>query len=226
MIPLKDEIKARRVPVVNYLLILVNVGVFIYQYLNAAKMDAIVAQYAMVPANLTAALNRDTLKTVVTSMFMHAGWLHLFGNMLYLWIFGDNVEDRLGHLAYLNFYLAGGFVAAAAHVLFNPHSTAPTVGASGAIGAVLGAYLVFYPRARIYTFIPIGFWARLRLVPAVVVLGLWFVLQLFSGFASLDARGADVGGTAFWAHIGGFLFGLLIGFLFKPDKSESAPRRF
>ncbi len=225
MIPLKDEIRTRRVPVVNYLLILVNVGVFIYQYLNVAKMDTIVSQYAMVPANLTAALNRDTLKTVVMSMFMHAGWLHLLGNMLYLWIFGDNVEDRLGHLAYLNFYLAGGFIAAAAHVLFNPHSTVPTVGASGAIGAVLGAYLVFYPRARIYTFIPIGFWARLRLVPAVVVLGLWFVLQLFSGFASLDAK-ADVGGIAFWAHIGGFLFGLLIGFLFKPNKSESDPRRF
>ena len=222
MLPLGDDNSYRKTtPVITFLLSAVNLIVFFLELIGG---DAFIEKWAFIPSQFFANPLPNVI-TIFTSMFMHAGWLHLLGNMLYLWIFGDNVEDRLGHLAYLNFYLAGGFIAAAAHVLFNPHSTVPTVGASGAIGAVLGAYLVFYPRARIYTFIPIGFWARLRLVPAVVVLGLWFVLQLFSGFASLDAK-ADVGGTAFWAHIGGFLFGLLIGFLFKPNKSESDPRRF
>jgi membrane associated rhomboid family serine protease len=224
MIPLKDEIKTRRVPVVNYALILINVAVFIYQFVNASQMEAIVSKYAMIPANVTAALTTENLRPIITSMFMHAGWVHLLGNMLYLWIFGDNVEDRLGHFGYLNFYLAGGFAAAALHILINPQSTVPTVGASGAIAAVLGAYLVLYPKARIYTFIPIGFWARLRLVPAAVVLGLWFLLQVFSGFATLDA-GSDVGGTAFWAHIGGFVFGVLIGFLFKPRETPKPKYR-
>lgn len=226
MIPLKDEIKTRRVPVVNYVLILINVAVFIYQFVNASQMEAIVSRYAMIPANITTAFTVENLRPVITSMFMHAGWVHLLANMLYLWIFGDNIEDRLGHFGYLNFYLAGGFAAAALHVLINPLSTVPTVGASGAIAAVLGAYLVLYPKARIYTFIPIGFWAQLRLVPAAVVLGLWFVLQLFSGFATLGG-GSDVGGTAFWAHIGGFVFGVLIGFLFKPrETSESKYRQW
>lgn len=224
MIPLKDEIKTRRVPVVNYVLILVNVAVFIYQFVNASQMEAIVSRYAMIPANITTAFTVENLRPVITSMFMHAGWVHLLANMLYLWIFGDNIEDRLGHFGYLNFYLAGGFAAAALHVLINPLSTVPTVGASGAIAAVLGAYLVLYPKARIYTFIPIGFWAQLRLVPAAVVLGLWFVLQLFSGFATLGG-GSDVGGTAFWAHIGGFVFGVLIGFLFKPRETSELKYR-
>jgi membrane associated rhomboid family serine protease len=226
MIPLKDEIKTRRVPVVNYALMLINVAVFVYQFINSAQMEAIVSQYALIPANLTTALTVDNLRPVLTSMFMHAGWVHLLGNMLYLWIFGDNVEDRLGHLGYLNFYLAGGFVAAIVHVLFNQQSVIPTVGASGAVAAVLGAYLVFYPKARVYTFIPIGFWARLRMLPAAVVLGLWFLLQLFSGFATLDV-GSDVGGTAFWAHIGGFVFGVIVGFLFKPkEKRKPAYRQW
>jgi membrane associated rhomboid family serine protease len=224
MMPLKDEIKTRRVPLVNYALILINVAVFIYQFVNSAQMEAIVSQYAMIPANVTAGFSTGSLRTVVTSMFMHAGWVHLLGNMLYLWIFGDNVEDRLGHFGYLNFYLAGGFAAAALHILINPQSIVPTVGASGAIAAVLGAYLVLYPKARIYTFIPIGLFARLRLVPAAVVLGLWFLLQLFSGFTSLDIK-SDVGGTAFWAHIGGFVFGVLIGFLFKPKEKRSSNYR-
>lgn len=224
MIPLKDEIKTRRVPVVNYVLILINVAVFIYQFVNASQMEAIVSRYAMIPANITTAFTVENLRPVITSMFMHAGWVHLLGNMLYLWIFGDNIEDRLGHFGYLNFYLAGGFAAAALHVLINPLSTVPTVGASGAIAAVLGAYLVLYPKARIYTFIPIGYWAQLRLVPAAVVLGLWFVLQLFSGFATLGG-GSDVGGTAFWAHIGGFVFGVLIGFLFKPRETSELKYR-
>ena len=131
--------------------------------------------------------------------------------MLYLWIFGDNVEDRLGHFWYLVFYLAGGIVAAFAHVALNPNSVIPTVGASGAIAAVLGAYLILFPQVKVLTFVPIGFFLRLTLLPASLLLGFWFVLQLFNGLLTLGL--ADMGGTAFWAHIGGFVFGVLIGWL-------------
>jgi membrane associated rhomboid family serine protease len=144
--------------------------------------------------------------------------------MLYLWIFGDNVEDRLGHFWYLIFYLVGGFVAAFTHWAINPTSVIPTVGASGAIAAVLGAYLVMYPRSRVYTFIPIGFFVRLQLLPASVVLVLWFVLQLFNGMLSIG--GEDVGGTAFWAHIGGFVFGVLVGLLAKDRNVENPVRQW
>jgi membrane associated rhomboid family serine protease len=143
MIPLKDEIKTRRVPVVNYALILINVAVFIYQFVNASQMEAIVSKYAMIPANVTAALTTENLRPIITSMFMHAGWVHLLGNMLYLWIFGDNVEDRLGHFGYLNFYLAGGFAAAALHILINPQSTVPTVGARRRRHRFLGTHRWF-----------------------------------------------------------------------------------
>jgi membrane associated rhomboid family serine protease len=136
--------------------------------------------------------------------------------MLYLWIFGDNIEDRLGHVQYLVFYLVGGVVASLAHLLTNPGSHLPTVGASGAIAAVLGAYLVLYPQSRIVTFIPLGFFMRLTTVPAIIVLGLWFLLQLFSGVLSLG--GAEVGGVAFWAHIGGFVAGAVMAKLLASNR--------
>jgi membrane associated rhomboid family serine protease len=145
---------------------------------------------------------------IFTSMFMHAGLAHIGGNMLYLWIFGNNVEDRLGHGRYLAFYLVGGVVADLAHFLTDPNSQIPTVGASGAIAAVLGAYLVMYPGSQIVTAIPLGHFTRLTLVPASVVLGLWFVLQFFDGVMALG--GADVGGVAVWAHIGGFVAGAVM----------------
>ena len=220
MIPIRDEIKTHRVPVVNYILILVNVAVFLWAYVLNANPDAVYSQYALIPSQIRQGLDLGDMRNILTSMFMNAGWFHLLGNMLYLWIFGDNIEDRLGHFRYLLFYLAGGAFAAFAHYFTNPASIIPTVGASGAIAAVLGAYLVIYPQSRVYTFIPIGFFARLRLVPAVVVLTLWFILQLFSGVGSLGM--GDQGGTAYWAHIGGFVFGLLVGFLFK--KRGRAPQ--
>lgn len=222
MIPISDRLPTRRVPVVNYLLILVNVLVFIWMWLAGSGQDAIVYQFALIPANFLADINAANVTDIFTSMFMHGGLAHLGGNMLYLWIFGDNVEDRLGHFWYLLFYLAGGFVAAFAHWAINPASSIPTVGASGAIAAVLGAYLLMYPRARVYTFIPIGFFVRLRLLPASVVLLLWFILQLFSGVLTIGA--GDVGGTAFWAHIGGFVFGVLVGWLAK-GRSGGSPAR-
>lgn len=224
MIPVKDELKTRQAPVVNYLLILINFVVFIYMYINADQMDAIVAKYALIPANLTANFGLQTLGTILTSMFMHAGWVHLIGNMAYLWIFGDNVEDRMGHFKYLIFYLAGGFAAAFIHVATDPQSVVPTVGASGAIAAVLGAYIVLFPYAQIYTIIPFGPFLKMTLLPAALVLGLWFVMQLFNGVASLSET-TDVGGTAFWAHIGGFVFGVLIGFLIKAREPEESQIR-
>jgi membrane associated rhomboid family serine protease len=154
-------------------------------------------------------------------MFMHAGLAHIGGNMLYLWIFGDNVEDRLGSFKYIIFYIIGGVVASLTHIYTNPGSQIPTVGASGAIAAVLGAYLVLYPSQKVLTLIPLGFWLRLTMLPASVVLGLWFVLQFFQGVASLGMP--DVGGVAFWAHIGGFVSGVVLGWLLKkPEKDYPA----
>lgn len=221
MIPIRDEIKTHRFPFVNYALILINVLVFLLAIFLSSNPEAVYSEFALFPSDIQQGLDVGDMRDILTSMFMHAGWLHLLGNMLYLWIFGDNIEDRLGHIPYLIFYLAGGIVASFAHYFTNPSSIIPTVGASGAIAAVLGAYLVIYPRSRVYTFIPIGFFARLRLVPAVVVLTLWFILQLFSGVGSLGL--ADQGGTAYWAHIGGFVFGLLVGFLFKKRGREPKP---
>ena len=219
MIPISDQNPTRHTPVVNYLLIAANVAVFLLFLTAGSKQETLVYQYALIPANFTT-LNLGNITDIFTSMFMHGGWAHILGNMLYLWIFGDNVEDRMGSIPYLIFYLAGGVVASLAHIFTNPGSQIPTVGASGAIAAVLGAYLVLYPRSRVLTFIPLGFFMRLTLVPASLVLGLWFILQLFSGVLSLG--GPDVGGVAFWAHIGGFAFGALIALLFLRRQEPSS----
>ncbi|HBO33543.1 MAG TPA: rhomboid family intramembrane serine protease [Anaerolineaceae bacterium] len=221
MIPIRDEIKTHRTPIVNYVLILINVAVFLWTCFFNANPDAVYSEFALFPYKIQQGLDVGDMRDILTSIFLHAGWFHLLGNMLYLWIFGDNIEDRLGHLRYLLFYLAGGVFAAFAHYFTNPSSAIPTVGASGAIAAVLGAYLVIYPQSRIYTFIPIGFFARLTLVPAVVVLTLWFIMQLFSGVGSLGL--GDQVGTAYWAHIGGFVFGLLIGLFFKKRGRKPIP---
>jgi membrane associated rhomboid family serine protease len=215
MIPIRDQIRTRRTPVINYLLIAVNVIVFVFEWLSGVTQDnVLMAQLAFTPASfLSAPLNLGNVTSIFTSMFMHAGLMHLAGNMLYLWIFGDNVEDRLGHIPYLIFYLVGGVFAALAHAFLNPASVIPTVGASGAIAAVLGAYLIFYPHSRVQTFIPIGYFMTLRALPASILLAFWFILQLFNGVLSLGAA-EDVGGTAFWAHIGGFIFGILIAVVF------------
>jgi membrane associated rhomboid family serine protease len=217
MIPIRDDIPTRETPVVNYLLIAANLLVFVWMFLMPESgLEAFANKYAMVPAHFTDGVNPGDILTIFTSMFMHAGILHIAGNMLYLWIFGDNVEDRLGHSRYLMFYLVGGVVASLTHLVTNWGSDLPTVGASGAIAAVLGAYLVFYPASRIATFIPLGFFSRLTVVPAAIVLGLWFILQFFDGVLALG--GADVGGVAVWAHIGGFVAGILMAVLIAPAK--------
>jgi len=222
MIPIRDQIRTRQVPVVNYLLITINVIIFVLEWLAGATTDntGLLSQLAFTPATFLAApANPGNVISIFTSMFMHAGWLHLGGNMLYLWIFGDNVEDRLGHIPYLLFYLAGGVFAALAHAFINPTSTLPTVGASGAIAAVLGAYLVFYPHSRVQTFIPIGYFMALKALPAYILLAFWFILQLFNGVLTLGTA-EDVGGTAFWAHIGGFALGVVVALVVGKGPSD------
>jgi membrane associated rhomboid family serine protease len=214
MIPIRDEIPTREAPVVNYALIAINVIVYIVMALAGPEtQEAIVARYAMVPAHFAGGPTLAVIMTLFTSMFMHAGTVHIAGNMLYLWIFGDNVEDRVGHARYLAFYLVGGVVASLTHIITNWGSEIPTVGASGAIAAVLGAYLVLFPGNRIVTAIPLGKFTHLTTVPAIIVLGLWFILQLFDGVMYLG--GADVGGVAVWAHIGGFVAGVVMVKLFS-----------
>lgn len=217
MIPLRDENPTHSVPIITYLLILFNVLVFIFQVLIGSQNEAFIDQFALKPASLTSGVTAWGVFTIFSSMFMHAGLAHIGGNMLYLWIFGDNVEDRMGSFKYLLFYIFGGVVASLTHVLTNPNSTIPTVGASGAIAAVLGAYLVLFPSQRVLTLIPLGFWLRMTMLPASLVLGLWFVLQFFQGVLSLGMT--DVGGVAFWAHIGGFVTGVLLGRLLKKPET-------
>jgi membrane associated rhomboid family serine protease len=213
MIPIRDENPTRRFPIVNYALILINVLVFLWQVSLGTSSDAAFYRLALIPLDVTSGFDVGDVRSILTSMFMHAGLMHLLGNMLYLWIFGDNVEDVLGHFRYLLFYLAGGFVASFTHVLLNPTSTIPTVGASGAIAATLGAYLLLFPHRRIVTIIPLGFFLQIARIPALIVLGFWFILQLFQGTVALGM--AQLGGVAFWAHIGGFVFGMLFGPLLR-----------
>ena len=219
MIPIRDENPTRGTPVVNYLLIAVNVLVFILMALAGPQNETLVYQFAMIPSQITRGLDLGDISDIFTSMFMHAGLAHIAGNMLYLWIFGDNVEDSMGHGRYLLFYLIGGIAASVTHILTNPNSPIPTVGASGAIAAALGAYLVLFPRSRVVTILPLGFYIHLATVPAVIVLGLWFVLQFFQGALTLGMS-EDMGGVAFWAHIGGFVAGVALAKLFaRPERT-------
>ncbi len=219
MIPLRDANPTRRTPIVTLALIGACFIAFAYELgvlasNGEAGLDRFFLDYGVVPAELTRSLANGAwlslpVLAVVTSLFLHGGWLHLLGNMLYLWIFGNNVEDRLGRPLFLGFYLLGGVVAGLAQVAISPDSTVPLIGASGAIAATLGAYLVLFPRARILSLVFLGFFYQLIEVPALLVLGFWFVLQLIDGVASLGATNAQ-GGVAFFAHIGGFVAGALV----------------
>ncbi|MCD6401077.1 MAG: rhomboid family intramembrane serine protease [Anaerolineales bacterium] len=222
MIPLRDEIPTRHFPIINYSLIGLNIIVFVFQVMLGGYQETFIQQMAVIPAHFTTALSIGDITDIFTSMFMHGGLLHIGGNMLYLWIFGDNVEDSMGPFRYLIFYLLGGIIASLTHILTNPSSQLPTIGASGAIAAVLGAYLVLYPQSKVLTVIPLGFFVRISAIPAIIVLGLWFVLQFFSGVLSLGA--VEVGGIAFWAHIGGFVAGVILAKFFakRPQYRQRA----
>ena len=210
MLPLKDINPARSRAYVTWTLIAINVVLFLFELTldGLGQLDSFIYSFGVVPARFVEHPFSADILTVFSSMFLHGGWTHLLGNMLYLWIFGDNIEDRMGHLRFLMFYLIGGVVASASQVFIAPDSDIPMVGASGAIAAVLGAYLVEFPRARVRSLITLGYFIRLVNVPAVVVLGMWFVLQIFSGTLSISA--ASSGGVAYFAHIGGFAAGLLL----------------
>src|SRR6266446_216014 len=222
MLPLSDHNPIRTTPVVNYILIAVNVLFFIWELSLGPDIERDLFIVSFVPARFwVAPFYPANLIPILISMFLHAGWLHLGGNMLFLWIFGDNVEDALGKLAYLAFYLLGGLAAVALQFGLAPNSTIPNVGASGAIAAVLGAYIVLYPRARILTVV-FFFLITLIELPALVVLGLWFVLQLFQGVSGLAAQ--VNGGVAYWAHVGGFGFGVVVALLFLRGRRRPALR--
>jgi membrane associated rhomboid family serine protease len=219
VIPLRDANPTRRTPLVTIGLMIACFVVFGWELGllagdDMARLDAFVTTWGLVPADLVAAWSSGVdltmeAATLITSQFLHAGWLHLLGNMLYLWIFGNNIEDRFGRIRFLLFYLAGGIAAGLTQLAIDPTSEVPMVGASGAIAATLGAYLVLFPRARITSLVFLGFFYQLIDVPAIIVLAFWIVLQLIDGFASLGVSGVG-GGVAFFAHIGGFAFGVVV----------------
>jgi len=220
LFPIRDAIKPRIPPVVNIGLIAACCLVFVYQLSLGAGVERFFFAAAFIPARLfgsapIAAGVPDygvlgNVVTIILSMFMHGGWLHIIGNMWFLYVFGDNVESALGHVRYLMFYLCGGAVAALAHAAAQPSSAVPTVGASGAIAAVLGAYLMLYPNSRVHTLVFLGIFITVTELPAAIMLGFWFVLQFLQGTLSLAAQ-PEAGGVAWFAHIGGFLFGIAVG---------------
>ncbi len=220
-IPLKDLNPRRTYPVVNTLLILTNVIVFLYQItLPPHQYQAFVMANATIPSHILGVFNghgslEAAFLPIFTSMFLHSGFMHIAGNMLFLWIFGDNVEDYFGHLPYLLFYLACGIGSGLAHIIFNFHSSLPALGASGAISGVMGAYIILYPRARVLTLVFIFFIP----IPAFIILGYWFLLQFLAGVSTVGA--AATGGVAWWAHIGGFLMGMVITGLSLGDRKQS-----
>jgi membrane associated rhomboid family serine protease len=232
VIPLKDDVAARTFPLVNIALIAVNAVAFTLELGMGKGIVRFMDRAAVVPALYTGtdgalgpvealftSFDPDLGRRVLVSLFLHAGWAHILGNMLYLWIFGDNVEDRLGHFKYLLFYLLCGWTASYAHIWSQPASSVPSIGASGAIAGVLGAYITLYPRARVTTLVPLGLIFPLVQLPAAVFLGLWFVQQFLLGAFDLVGPGGQRGGIAWWAHIGGFAAGfVLVRFFRKPRR--------
>jgi hypothetical protein len=219
MIPLKDNIPSRTFPFVNISLIILNIVVFLYEVSLGPYLEHFIFHFGVIPHKFILLLSSDTFYPAATflplftSLFLHGGWLHLLGNMLYLWIFGDNVEDVLGHARYLIFYLLCGIGAGMTHIITQSVSQVPTIGASGAIAGVMGAYFVLFPKARVVTLVPIFFFIQLIEIPAFFFLAFWLIMQLFSG--TFSGSSAYSGGIAFWAHIGGFACGMLLLLFFR-----------
>lgn len=218
MFPLRDTQPSYTRPVVTILLIVANVLVFLFETsLDGYSRNHLIELYGLIPDHLY-------LRSLLTSVFLHGSWMHLLGNMWFLWIFGDNVEDALGHSKYLLFYLLCGVAAGLAHMVSNPYSNLPTVGASGAIAGVMGGYIVKFPRARILTLVFIFFFITTVEVPAAIMLAYWFVIQLFSGVGSIARTHATEGGVAFFAHVGGFIAGLVLMKIMAGKRSYSRRR--
>jgi membrane associated rhomboid family serine protease len=216
VIPLRDIIPSRTTPYVTVSLIALNVVVFLYELSLGRAVDVFTLYYGLVPAAFS-------WVNVITSMFLHGGFMHVAGNMLYLWIFGDNVEDRMGHGRFVVFYLLCGVTAALVQTIAAPESTIPMVGASGAIAGVMGAYFVLYPRSRIVTLLPLFFFFQIFEVPAILFLGIWFLMQFLSGVGSIVSVGQSgaTGGIAFWAHVAGFVAGIVgVGLFRRPERQR------
>ena len=228
MIPLRDSEASHRLTLTNTCLIAANIAVFAFEVHAARNAEPLLARFAMVPARITHVATRgyrfDALATLVTSLFLHAGLLHIAGNMLYLFIFGPAVEERLGHFRFLWFYLLSGIAAGLAMIAMGPDSRVAVIGASGAIAGVLGAYFVLYPRGRIMTILPLFIFVEFIEIPAVFYLLFWFAVQLWAGIRA-GAQGPFVGGVAWWAHVGGFLFGVAIGPLVAQHGAKSIRRK-
>jgi membrane associated rhomboid family serine protease len=224
LLPLRDDNPHTTTPVVNYALIAACVAVFLWQVgLDDRAEEIAVLAYGLIPGTLFGKVlvapevhRLPGVLTIFTSMFLHGGWLHLIGNMWFLWIYGDNVEDILGPFKYLVFYLACGVAAGLTHVLTNPDSRVPTIGASGAIAGVMGAYMVKFPHSRIVTLVPIFFFVTLVEIPAAIMLVYWFVLQVFSGVGAMAYSSVSQGGVAWFAHAGGFLAGMILVSVMRP----------
>lgn len=224
-LPFKDENPSRTFPWMTILLIATNIGIYVYQMLTGKLTQSFVYQFGIIPWEITHFQDHPTLPlspipnplTLFTAMFLHGGWLHLLGNMLYLWIFGDNVEATLGHFRFLIFYLLCGLIASFAHISFYPNSTVPVIGASGAISGILGAYFLLFPNAYVQALLFFFYFIRIVRIPAFLVLGFWFLFQLLSGLGSLTTL--EKGGVAWFAHIGGFVAGMLL-ILFFPKRKK------
>lgn len=222
MVPLRDNNPTRIVPYVTYTIIILNILVFLYELsLSPSEIEPFFRIWAVVPQKLTASFTGEPTGlpfpawiTLITSQFLHGGFLHIAGNMLFLWIFGNNVEDKLGHIKFVIFYLACGVLASLAQWFFSAYSPVPSLGASGAIAGVMGAYILRFPKAEVLTLVPLGFFLTTFRIPAVFFLAFWFLQQAFYGIASLNAPaniGMNEGGIAYWAHAGGFVFGAILG---------------
>lgn len=225
MIPIRDNVRPRRYPYVNITLIAVNAVVFLYQViLGPEALRDFILTFGVIPREITALNLTDLflggftpLVPLVTATFLHGGWFHLIGNMLYLWVFGDNIEDCLGSLKYLVVYILMGVVGHFSHIFFEPLSTVPLIGASGAIAGILGAYFILYPWAKVLALVPLGIFFTFVEIPAVIYLFFWFILQLFNGVSAfLVSPGFQV--VAWWAHIGGFVSGIITGILIRKNR--------
>jgi membrane associated rhomboid family serine protease len=222
MIPIRDDTPRFSTPYVTYFLIALNTAIFLFEWSvglqSKADLNALIFQFGVVPRHVTALVSGtahvnpvSALLPLFTCMFLHGSWLHVIGNMWFLWIFGDNIEDYLGHFSYLVFYLVSGIAASLLQIVLSPTSRVPTIGASGAIAGVMGAFLVLYPKARVLTIVPLIIFFTFWWLPAWVFLGYWFVLEFLSGTAtSIAATTSNAGGIAFWAHVGGFLAGIIL----------------
>ena len=209
VLPLRDENPTKTFPIFTGLLIFINIAIFLYEISIGNNLTQFIMEYGLIPADIGNLQSMYSLSPFISSIFIHGGFLHVAFNMLYLWIFGNNIEDYLGHFKFILFYLFCGICGSVAHILSNPLSQIPTIGASGAIAGVLGAYIILFPKARIITLVPLFIFIQIMNLPAFLVIGLWFILQIFSGFASITSGVyQNTGGTAWFAHIGGFLAGL------------------